>query len=132
MNMVIDTSAIIASVVRGPERDILAEAASGHVLIAPGFIRWEIGNAFSVMMRQNRIDTGEARRGMEILEKIPLRYVDVDMANVLSIASRLKGVAADAFFLETALRYSAPLLTLDRSLSRAAESLGIGVVRLED
>ena len=132
MNMVIDTSAIIASVVRGPERDILAEAASGHILIAPGFIRWEIGNAFSVMMRQNRIDAGEARRGMEILEKIPLRYVDVDMANVLSIASRLKGVAADAFFLETALRYSAPLLTLDRSLSRAAESLGIGVVRLED
>ena len=132
MNMVIDTSAIIASVVRGPERDILAEAASGHVLIAPGFIRWEIGNAFSVMMRQNRIDAGEARRGMEILEKIPLRYVDVDMANVLSIASRLKGVAADAYFLETALRYSAPLLTLDRSLSRAAESLGIGVVRLED
>ena len=132
MNMVIDTSAIIASVVRGPERDILAEAASGHVLIAPGFIRWEIGNAFSVMMRQNRIDAGEARRGMEILEKIPLRYVDVDMANVLSIASRLQGVAADAFFLETALRYSAPLLTLDRSLGRAAESLGIGVVRLED
>ncbi len=132
MNMVIDTSAIIASVVRGPERDILAEAASGHVLIAPGFIRWEVGNAFSVMMRQNRIDAGEARRGMEILEKIPLRYVDVDMANVLSIASRLKGVAADAYFLETALRYSAPLLTLDRSLSRAAESLGIGVVRLED
>ncbi len=132
MNMVIDTSAIIASVVRGPERDILAEAASGHVLIAPGFIRWEIGNAFSVMMRQNRIDAGEARRGMEILEKIPLRYVDVDMANVLSIASRLQGVAADAFFLETALRYSAPLLTLDRSLGRAAESLGIEVVRLED
>ena len=132
MNMVIDTSAIIASVVRGPERDIVAEAASGHVLIAPGFIRWEVGNAFSVMMRQNRIDAGEARRGMEILEKIPLRYVDVDMANVLSIASRLKGVAADAYFLETALRYSAPLLTLDRSLSRAAESLGIGVVRLED
>ncbi len=132
MNMVIDTSAIIASIVRGPERDILAEAASGHVLIAPGFIRWEIGNAFSVMMRQNRIDAGEARRGMEILEKIPLRYVDVDMANVLSIASRLQGVAADAFFLETALRYSAPLLTLDRSLGRAAESLGIEVVRLED
>ncbi len=132
MNMVIDTSAIIASVVRGPERDILAEAASGHVLIAPGFIRWEIGNAFSVMMRQKRIDAGEARRGMEILEKIPLRYVDVDMANVLSIASRLQGVAADAFFLETALRYSAPLLTLDRSLGRAAESLGIEVVRLED
>ena len=132
MNMVIDTSAIIASVMRGPERDALAEAASGHVLIAPGYVRWEVCQALSVMIRQKGIDVVEARRGMEILDNIPLRYVDVDMAQVLSIASRMKGVAADAFLLETAIRYNAPLLTLDRSLSRAAESLGIDVVRLED
>ena len=132
MNMVIDTSAIIASVLRGPERALLAKAASGHALIAPDFIRWEICNVFSVMVRQKGIDAREARRTMETLDNIPLRYVDVDMANVLAIASRLKGVAADAFFLEAALRYNAPLLTLDRSLDRAAESLGIEVVRLED
>ncbi|MDE2846726.1 MAG: type II toxin-antitoxin system VapC family toxin [Gemmatimonadota bacterium] len=130
MNMVIDTSAIIASVMRGPERDALAEAASGHVLIAPGFVRWEVCQALSVMIRQKGIDIVEARRGMEILDNIPLRYVDVDMEQVLSIASRMKGVAADAFLLETAVRYNAPLLTLDRSLGRAAESLGIDVVRL--
>ncbi len=132
MNMVIDTSAIIASVMRGPERDALAEAASGHVLIAPGYVRWEVCQALSVMVRQKGIDVVEARRGMDILDNIPLRYVDVDMDQVLSIASRMKGVAADAFLLETAIRYNAPLLTLDRSLGRAAESLGIEVVRLED
>lgn len=132
MNMVIDTSAIIASVLRGPERELLAKAASGHALIAPDFLRWEICNTFSVMVRQKGIDADEARRTMETLDNIPLRYVDVDMSNVLAIASRLKGVAADAFFLEAALRYNAPLLTLDRSLGRAAESLGIEMVRLED
>ena len=132
MNMVIDTSAIITSLMRGPERDALAEAASGHVLIAPGFVRWEVCQALSVMIRQKGIDVVEARRGMEILDNIPLRYVEVDMAQVLSIASRMKGVAADAFLLETAIRYNAPLLTLDRSLGRAAESLGIDVVRLEE
>ena len=132
MNMVIDTSAIITSLMRGPERNALAEAASGHVLIAPGFVRWEVCQALSVMIRQKGIDIVEARRGMEILDNIPLRYVEVDMAQVLSIASRMKGVAADAFLLETAIRYNAPLLTLDRSLGRAAESLGIDVVRLEE
>ena len=132
MNMVIDTSAIIASVMRGPERDTLAEAASGHVLLAPGFLQWEACHVFSVMIRQKGIDAEEARRGMEILDHIPLRYVDVDMAQVLAIAARLKGVAADAFFLETAIRYGAPLLTVDRSLGRDAESLGIDVVRIED
>lgn len=132
MNMVIDTSAIIASVLRGPERDLLAKAVAGHALIAPDFIRWEVCNTFSVMVRQKGIDAAEARRTMEVLESIPVRYVDVDMANVLTIASRLKGVASDAFFLEAALRYNAPLLTIDRSLGRAAESIGIEVVRLED
>lgn len=132
MNMVIDTSAIIASVTRGPERDLLAKSAAGHALIAPDFIRWEVCNTFSVMVRQKGIDASEAHRTMEVLESIPVRYVDVDMANVLTIASRLKGLASDAFFLETALRYNAPLLTLDRSLGRAAESIGIEVVRLED
>lgn len=132
MNMVIDTSAIIASVMRGPERGALVEAASGHVLIAPEFVRWEVCQVLSVMIRQKGIDVAEGRRGMEILDDIPLRYVDVDMAQVLSIASRMKGVAADTFFLETAIRYNAPLLTLDRSLGRAAESLGIDVVRLKD
>ena len=132
MNMVIDTTAIIAALMRDSERDALTEAASGHELIAPDYIRWEICNVISVMIRQKGIDPSEGRKGMEILEQVPLRYVDVNMPRVLSIASRLKGVAADAFFLETALRYNAPLLTLDRTLARAAESLGIEVVQLED
>ncbi len=131
MNMVIDTSAILAALMRDSERDALTEAASGHELIAPDYIRWEICNIISVMIRQKGIDAGEARKGMEILEQIPIRYVDVDLTQVLSIAARMKGVAADAFFLETALRYNAPLLTVDRSLGRAAESLGVEVVHVE-
>ena len=71
MNMVIDSSAIIASVMRDPERGALAEAASGHVLIAPDYVRWEICHVFSVMIRQKGIDAEEARSGMEILGQHP-------------------------------------------------------------
>lgn len=131
MDIVIDTSALIAVIVAEPERDAIVTATSGHTLIGPGSIPWEVGNAFSAMMKQRRIDVAAAQRGLEILDGIPLRYVNVDMANVLSISAEVNAYAYDAYFLDCASRHSAPLLTLDRPLGRAAGRLGIDLVNLE-
>ena len=131
MNIVIDTSAIIAVIVAEPERDAIIAATSGHTLIGPGSIPWEIGNAFSAMIKQRRIGVADAQQGMEILDSIPLQYVNVDMANVLSIAAQVNAYAYDAYLLDCALRHAAPLLTLDRTLRRAAGALGINLVNLE-
>ena len=73
----------------------------------------------------------DAQRGLEILDSIPLQYVNVDMANVLSIAAQVNAYAYDAYLLDCALRHAAPLLTLDRTLRRAANALGINLVNLE-
>ena len=54
------------------------------------------------------------------------------MANVMSIAAEANTYAYDAYFLDCAVRYRAPLLTLDRSLRRTAEELGIKVLVPED
>lgn len=132
MNIVIDTSAIIAVIVAEPERDAIIAATSGHTLIGPGSIPWEIGNAFSAMIKQHRIGVSDAQRGLEILDGIPLQYVNVDMANVLSIAAQVNAYAYDAYLLDCALRHAAPLLTLDRTLERAADTLGINLVNLEE
>ena len=131
MNIVIDTSAIIAVIVAEPERDAIIAATSGHTLIGPGSIPWEIGNAFSAMIKQRRIGVADAQRDLEILDSIPLQYVNVDMANVLSIAAQVNAYAYDAYLLDCALRHAAPLLTLDRTLRRAADALGINLVNLE-
>lgn len=128
MNVVIDSSAIVAVIVAEPEKDAIVAATSGHTLIGPGSIPWEIGNAFSEMIRQRRVSVSVAQRGMEILEGIPIQYVDVDMPNVLSIAAQVNAYAYDAYFLDCALRHGAPLLTLDRTLSRAAATLGVNTV----
>ncbi|MDE2887556.1 MAG: hypothetical protein OXR72_05025 [Gemmatimonadota bacterium] len=40
----------------------------------------------------------------------------------------LNSCANDAYFLDCALRHGAPLLTLDRTLSRAAAALGVNTV----
>lgn len=131
MEFVIDTSALIAVIVGEPERDAIVSVTSGQTLIGPGSIPWEVGNAFTAMVKQHRINVADARKGLEIFDSIPLRYVHTDVANALSIAARLGLYAYDAYFLDCAARYRAPLLTLDRPLKRAAEKLGVEIVILE-
>lgn len=131
MNIVIDSSAIVAVIVAEPEKDAIIAATSGHTLIGPGSIPWEIGNAFSGMLRRRRLSVADAQRGMEILDGIPIQYVSIDMSNVLSIAAAVNVYAYDAYFLDCALRHAAPLLTLDRKLGRSARIVGVDPVALE-
>ncbi len=131
MDLVIDTSVLIAVIVGEPERDAIVSVTSDQTLIGPGSIPWEIGNAFTAMVKQRRISVADARKGLEIFDSIPLRYVHTDMTNALSIAAGAGLYAYDAYFLDCAVRYRAPLLTLDRPLRRAAERLDLMLVNLE-
>ena len=63
MDIVIDTSALIAVIVGEPEREKIIELTVGNTLIGPGSIPWEIGNAFSAMFKQNRLELEEAKKG---------------------------------------------------------------------
>ena len=130
MDIVIDTSALIAVIVAEKERDRIIESTLGHTLIGPGSIPWEIGNAFSAMIKQHRLGLTEAQRGLEIFHTVPLRLVSVDLKNAISIANQVKLYAYDAYFLDCAIRYSSPLLTLDRSLERAARKLGVKLMEV--
>jgi len=123
MDIVIDTSALIAVIVGEPERNGILSLTSGHTLIGPGSIPWEIGNAFSAMFKQNRLSIDEAERGLAIFEKIPIRYIQSDFNRSLTISKQVNLYAYDAYFLDCALRCSAPLLTLDRTLKAAARKL---------
>ena len=130
MEIVIDTSALIAVIVGEPEKSSIIEATSGHMLIGPGSIPWEVGNAFSAMLKQKRIRVENAHRAMDLFSAIPLRYVSVDLSNAVSIAHRTNTYAYDAYFLDCALRHSAPLLTLDGPLRVAAAAIGINLMEV--
>ncbi len=130
MDIVIDTSALIAVIVGEPEREVIIELTNDNSLIGPGSIPWEIGNAFSAMFKQNRLELDEAKRGQGIFTSIPLRYVETDFTNVISIAKQTNMYAYDAYFLDCAVRYKSPLLTLDRRLKSAAKSLNVTVMEV--
>jgi len=125
MDVVIDTSALIAVIVGEPERNKIIDFTAGNTLIGPGSIPWEIGNAFSVMFKQERLTFEEAQKGLAIFESIPLRYVEPDFFNALKLSKNIKMYAYDAYFLDCAIRYKAPLLTLDQKLKAAAQNINV-------
>ncbi len=125
MDIVIDTSALIAVIVGEPERNRIVELTTGNTLIGPGSIPWEIGNAFSAMFKQNRLTLDEAQKGLIIFDGIPLRHIKPDFVNALKISKNANLYAYDAYFLDCAIRHKAPLLTLDRKLKIAAQNLNL-------
>ena len=125
MNVVIDTSALVAVIVGEPERDRIVDLTAGNTLIGPGSILWEVGNAFSSMLKQDRLSIDEALKGLAIFESIPVRYANPDFAHALILAHQTNMYAYDAYFLDCAIRHNAPLLTLDQKLKRAAKNLNV-------
>jgi predicted nucleic acid-binding protein len=131
MDIVIDTSVIIAVISNEPQRGILIELTRGAQLLAPGSVYWEVGNAFSAMMKRNRIGLEQALRAIAAYDQIPIRFVDVDLHDTLAIAAQLGLYAYDAYLIRCALRYDAPLLSLDRGLILAAQQAGAKVLEVK-
>lgn len=130
MDIVVDTSAIIAVIADEPERPTLLETTRGVDLMAPMSVHWEIGNAFSAMLRRNRAALTDALQALEIYARIPIRFVDVELEDSLEIANALGIYAYDAYLIRCALRYGAPLLTLDAGLFRAAQAANAKVIEV--
>src|SRR5881394_3984111 len=97
MNLVVDTSVIIAVIADEPEKPMLISKTQGFDLFAPRSLHWEIGNAFSAMLKRDRITFEQAKMAIELYQQIPLNLVEIDLEQALEIANRLKIYAYDAY-----------------------------------
>ena len=88
MDIVIDTSALVAVIVGEPERSSIIEITAGNSLIGPGSIQWEIGNAFSAIFKRDRLTIDEGQKGLTIFNSIPLRYIEPDFIKVFKISKQ--------------------------------------------
>ena len=131
MDIVTDTCVFIAVILNEPEKAAIVKATAGHILVGPGSIRWEIGNAFSAMLKKRRLSLRDAEKAMAIFDVIPIRYLDVDFAQSLKLAQDCNIYAYDAYFLDCALRHNRPLLTLDKRLEKHAREMGIDVWEID-
>ena len=64
--------------------------SEGYNLTAPRSLYWEIGNAFSAMVKRERINLEQAKAAIEIYEQIPINLVNVDLKQALEIVDKPK------------------------------------------
>ena len=132
MNLIIDTSVIIAVLTSEPERAGLVESTRGATLIAPASVHWEVGNALAAMFKRRRIDRRQIRQVLKSYELIPIRYVDVPLEEALELAAERGLYAYDAYVLACAVSQRCKLVSLDKGLIRAAGEVGVGVVEVSE
>ena len=131
MNLVIDTSVIIAVIANEPQKPLLIQRTRDFVLVAPSSVHWEIGNAFSAMLKRKRISLSEANTAIEIYRQIPLNLIAVDLLVALDLASNHNIYAYDAYIMACALNQNCPLLSLDKGLLHAAKLAGVETLQVE-
>jgi predicted nucleic acid-binding protein len=129
-HIVIDASALIAVIANEPVKHELAQLTKDALLIGPHSIHWEIGNAFSAMLKRERTTLAKALQAIAVYQKIPIRFVEIELADALQLTHELNLYAYDAYLLRCAIKYKAPLLSLDRSLIRAAQALNVPIMEV--
>lgn len=125
MNIVIDTSAIIAVIANEPEKQKLISLTKGFDLIAPHSVHWEIGNAFSAMFKRKQATPAKAKNAIRIYQHIPIRLLQVDLMHSLDLSISYNIYAYDAYIISCALSNRCPLLSLDKTLTTVSAKAGV-------
>lgn len=130
MDIIIDTSAIIAVLLNEDSKSGIIKVTIDANLLAPESIHWEIGNAFSAMFKRQLITLDQALQAIKMYESIPIRFIRSELDASLMIAKKIGIYAYDAYIIQCAIKYQAPILTLDHKLIESAKELGVDSVRV--
>jgi predicted nucleic acid-binding protein len=130
VELVVDTSVIIAVIANEPEKPALVEQTTGATLLAPASVHWEIGNAFSAMLKRKRIRPEQARAAVQVFHTIPIRWLDIDLEEAIDLAAQLDIYAYDAYIIAAAQKQKCSVLALDGGLIHAAKVAGVPVLEV--
>ena len=130
MDIVVDASVIVAVIANEPEKETLIALTRGARLIAPQSIHWEIGNAFSAMLKRKRITLEQAQRAIAAYKKISIKLIDVDLRETIEIADELGIYAYDAYVIRCAMERNCPLISLDKALVGHARQKQVQVMEV--
>lgn len=130
MKIAVDTSVIIAVISDEPERSKLIDLTKGSIIVVPPSVKWEIGNAFSAMLKRTRINLEQAIEAIEIYQEISMEVVEVDLKSAVRLAAKYNIYAYDAYILQCAIENNIPLISLDQSLLEIAKREGVQTIEV--
>jgi len=125
MKILIDACAIIAVIIKEPERDLVIQLTKDAEIVSPNMVSFEIANALTKMMKKKIIEKERMLNAFTYYKKIPIKPIEIDFEKALEIAWDYKIYAYDACYLEAAKRLNLPLLTFDGNMIKVGKELGI-------
>ena len=127
MEIILDACAIMAVIVKEPERDLVIELTKDAIIVSPNMVSYEVANALTKMVKKKIIEKERMINAYSYFEKIPIKTIDIDLKKALEIAWDYKIYAYDACYLESAKRLDLPLLTFDINMIKVGNELGIKI-----
>ena len=106
MDLVIDTSVLLAVRMEEPTKPRLIEITQSADPIAPNSLPFEIVNALSGLVRRKRIDAVVSLQLWQIWRTMPIQLRAVDFKAVVELTGNLQIYAYDALFLQCAIETS--------------------------
>lgn len=133
ISLVIDTSVVVCWCMLDEDRalaDRAMELTLRNGAVVPGIWWYEVRNALLINERRGRIDAEHTRARLADLRDMRISHDrDRDDRVILDLARRHRLSVYDASYVETALRRSLPLASLDRRLCEAAEASGATLIQ---
>ena len=131
MNIVVDTSVVLAVITHEPHRQQLISLTRGANLFSPPSLPWEIGNAFSAMFKRGRSTLLQAQQALRAYQRMPIRLSDVELKRALELSEELNVYAYDAYMIGCAQKHRCPLISLDSGLLDATRRADVEILEME-
>ncbi len=128
MNVISDTNIFLAVALEEESKEWIIGVTGESSIISPEILPYEVGNALSAMIKRKQLTKAQAIKAQKIINQIPVRLVTANLHESLVLAIEHNIYAYDAYFLNCALTYSYPLITLDKRMKAVALDLGIDVL----
>lgn len=120
---VVDASALAAIIFAEPKWETVEKRLSGHRLIAPTLLPYEMSNVCVMKLRKHAGERDAILARFKAFPKFPIDLRIVDPVATVEIARLLGLTAYDATYLLLAQQQRAELVTLDGDLAKAAASI---------
>lgn len=132
MTLVVDASVALAWLFEG-EATPYSEAALSHVRdsgsIVPSIWPLEVANALITGERRSRLTVAQTAQALNVLRPLPIQIVEIGVETawqeVIRLSREFRLTVYDASYIDLALRYGAPLASLDHRMRAAAERAGV-------
>ncbi len=117
---VVDASALAAVLFGEPESEAVASRIRGFSLACPALLPFEIGSVCLRKIRQHPNQRSSLLAAFELLGRMEIAQTAVDLSEAIVLAETKKLTVYDATYLWLAEKLKAEVVTLDKTLAKAA------------